>query len=88
MHAVAQRIHAVKAAARDRVHPGDVVTVVGKLLAGGEPRGLTDNSLALDHQLAAILVFDHPLSAEQRYRVLGLVADGDEVNEGMGFVRG
>src|SRR3954471_14544760 len=46
----------VKTAMRRRIAARHVVTVVGKLFAGREPRGLADNLVAFNHELRAVRV--------------------------------
>ncbi len=87
MHTVSRGVDAVKAAARQRVHPGDVVAVVRKFFAGCEARGLADDAIPLNHQLAPIGMLHHPFSSQQGHGMLGLIADRDEVDERMRFVR-
>ena len=77
----------MKGSARRRVAAGDMVTVVGKLFPGLEARRFADDLVPLDHQPAAVGVLDHPFSPEERHRVIGAVADRDEIHERVGLVR-
>ena len=49
--------------ARAASQSGHMVAVVGKLLAGGEARGLADDLVALDHEAGAVGVLDDPFAA-------------------------
>ena len=64
MDMASQIIDAVETPARTRRAGGDMRAVVGKLLARSEPRGLADDFIAFNHELAAVGVGDDPLSAQ------------------------
>lgn len=71
----------------DGILPGDVVTIVGKALAGGQPGRLTDDALAFDDEVGAVGMHDHPFAAEQGDHAIGGVRNGDVINERVGFAR-
>lgn len=85
---VTELVDSVEAAGGARVDAGDVVTVIGKVFAGRKARGFADDAVALDDQMRAIGVVDHPFAAEQRDRAVGAVFDGDEIDERVGLVLG
>lgn len=85
---MAELVDAVETAQGRGVGPGDMVTVVGKLLARLEPRRFSDDPVALDDQLRTVGVLHNPFTAEQRDGAVGTVADRDEVDEGVRLVRG
>ena len=88
MNQAAQIVHPVKTPVGARVAAGDVVAVVGELLAGSEARGLAHDLVALDHELVAVLVLHDPFAAEERHGVLGAVVEGHEINKRMWLVGG
>src|SRR5664280_246773 len=61
----AELVDAMKAALGTRAAPGDVIAVVGKMLAGSEAGSLADDLVALKHQTAAVRLKDHPFAPEQ-----------------------
>lgn len=87
MHVPAQVIDAMKTPARTRGAGGDMVAVVGKLFARGQSRSFADDFIALDHELTAVGVSDHPFASEQRDGVIGAVVNRDEIHERMRLVR-
>ncbi len=87
MDVSAQIVDPVKAPARTGGAGGYMVAVIGKLFAGGQPRGLAHDLVAFDHELAAVGVGDDPFATEQGDGVLGAVMNRDEVNEGVRLVR-
>lgn len=54
----------------------------------GESRGFANDFIAFHDQLGSIRVFDHPFSAQQRHRAVGIIANREVVDERMGPVRG
>ena len=88
MDAAALLIDAVERSPRRGIAAGHMVAVVGKFLAGREPRSLADKLVALDHQAAAIGVLDDPFAAEEGDGVVGAVPDGDEINERVRLIDG
>ena len=88
MDPVSQLVGAMEAPRGPGVATGYVVTIIGKGLAGREPRCLADNLVALDHQAAAIGVLDDPFAAEEGDGVVGAVPDGDEINERVRLIDG
>jgi hypothetical protein len=60
---------------------GDVVAIVGKMLAGGQAGSIANDFIAFDHQLLAVRLKDHPFASEQRDGTVRLIFDGDEVDE-------
>ena len=64
----------------------DVVAIVGKLLAGGESRSLTNDLISFDHEARAIGVNYDPLAAEQGDNPFGVVLNRDKVDKGVGFI--
>ena len=84
MDLVAEFVDAVKAAVGARINAGDVITIVGKLLPGGEARGFTDDLVALDDEAGAVGMDDDPFAPEEGDCVVRGVLDGDEINEGVG----
>ena len=56
----------MKAAVDPRIASGDVVTVVGKLLAGRESRRFAHDLVALDNELCAVIIMNDPFSAQER----------------------
>ena len=88
MHAAPLLINAMERTARGGIAAGHMVAVVGKLLAGCEPRGFADDFIALDDQLAAIGVLHDPFAAEEGDGVVGAVPDGDEINERVRLIDG
>src|SRR5271165_1049438 len=81
-------VDAVEAPLDAGVFAGDVVAVVGELLAGGQARGLAHDLVALDHLAGAVAGFDHPLAPEQRDGLVRGVADRDVVDERVRLVLG
>ena len=79
----AELVDAMKAALRTRAAPGDVIAVVGKMLAGSEAGSLADDLLAFDDQVAAIRLKNRPFSSEKGDGAILSVLDGDEVDERM-----
>lgn len=64
-----------------------MVAVVGKMFAGREVRRLAHDLIAFHHQLAAVGVKNDPFAAKERDGAVGLVPDGDKVDESVRFVR-
>ena len=87
MDLVTKFIDAVKTPVDAGINAGHVITVVGKLLAGCETRGFADDFVALNDQLFAVVVLNHPFSSEQCDNAIGTVEDRYEIDERMGFVR-
>lgn len=56
MHLSAFLIDAVKGSVCHRVLSGGVVTVVGELLARGDPRSFTNDAITFDHKQASVLM--------------------------------
>lgn len=81
-------VDAVKTPVRDRVTARDMIAVVRKLLTRGEARGLTDDLVTFDDELAAVGVGDDPFPAQQRHGAVGGIVDRDEVDERVRFVSG
>ena len=81
MNQLAEFIHAVEGAVRAGVAGGDVIAVVGKMLAGRQARPLADDLIPLDDKVAAVGLLDHPFAAEQGDDAVGLVLDRDEIDE-------
>ena len=67
----------------DGGHAGDMKAAVGKMFSRREVRGFPDDLVALDDLAGAVFVADHPLSAQQGYRPIGIVPDGDKIDKGM-----
>ena len=88
MDPVSQLVGAMEAPRGPGVATGYVVTIIGKGLAGREPRCLADNLVALDHQSGVIRVFNHPLSPIKGHGPVRSVPDRDVVDERMRLVRG
>ena len=80
-------VDAVKATLSSRVGAGDVIAVIGKLLARGEPRSFADDLVTFDHELAAIGMHDYPFAPEEGDHAVRAVLNRDEVNESVRFVR-
>ena len=74
-------INAVKTTMRDRITARHMITVIGKLFAGGEAWGFAHDLVAFDHELAAVGVSDDPLPAEKRNRLIRSVLDRDEIDK-------
>lgn len=87
MHATTELVHPVEASHGDAIFAGHMVAVVGKFFTGRDTRGLSDDLVALDDEVAAILVLDDPFAAEEGDGVLGCIANSDKINECVGFVR-
>ena len=77
-----------EASVGDGVLTGDVVTIVGKAFAGGQPGRLADDALAFNHEVCAVCVFNDPFAAEQGDDAIGGVGDRDVVNERVRFAGG
>ncbi len=88
MNFAAELIDAMEGTGRPGGGAGDVVAVVGKLLARGEARGLADDFLALDDQTGTVEVFDHPFATKQGERVCRAVVDRDKIDESVGLIGG
>ncbi len=67
---------------------GEVVAVVRELLARGQGGGLADDAVAFEDLDLAVRRADDPFPAQQLDRLLGEVADGEEVDEGVRGFRG
>lgn len=76
----------MKAAVCDSVAARDMIAVVGELFTRSEPRRISDDLIAFNHQLAAVGVSDHPFATEQCHRPIRRVRDRDEVNKGVRLV--
>ena len=86
MDLFAEFIHAVKTPVGLGIGAGDMITVVGKLFAGGKPGRFADDFVSLDDQPGAVGVSDHPFSTQQGDGVFGSILNGDKVDESVGFV--
>ena len=78
--------HADVGALGGAVEGDDVVGAVGELLAGDEAGKLAYDAVALDYDAVAGGVGDDPFATFDGDGVRGLVADGDEVGEGVGTI--
>jgi len=87
MHLSAFLIHSMKGSVRHRILSGGVVTVVGELLTGRDPRRFPDNAIALHHKQAPVLMADNPLAPKQRYRVRTPVPDRDVIDKRVRLVQ-
>ena len=87
MHFVAEFVDAVEATVRHRIEAGHMIAVIGEMLAGCQTRGFPHDFVALDDELGAVAVFDHPFAAQQRDRPVGTIADRDEIDERVRLVR-
>jgi len=81
MNRLAEFINAMEAAMGAGVAGGNVVAVVGKMLARRQPGRLADNLFTLDDELGAVGILNHPFAAEQGDDSVGLVLDRDEIDE-------
>lgn len=80
-------VHPVKTTAHGRICAGHVIAIVGELLARLNSRGLANNFVALNHEVAAVWVGEDPFATEEGDRAVGPVVDGDEVDESVRLVR-
>jgi len=87
VHLVPEFVDPMVTAVGSRIDGCHVVAIVGKLLAGGEAGGFADDFVGFDHELFAVAMLDDPFAAEQRDNTIGGVANRDEIDEGMRFVR-
>ncbi len=60
-----------------------MITVVRKMGTRGQSGGFANDFVAFHNQLRAVGVFDDPLSAQQRDRSVGIVANRQVVDEGV-----
>jgi hypothetical protein len=67
---------------------GNVIAIVGKLFARSEAGCFPDDPVALDHEAGPIRMENDPFAAEQGDGVVAGIVDGDEIDKGVGFVRG
>ena len=88
MDEAAQIVHPMKTSMGARVAAGDVVAVVGELLAGREARSLAHDLVALDDEFLAVAVLHDPFATEECYRVLGAIVECYEIDKRMRLVGG
>ncbi len=83
-----QLVDAMEAALGAGIAAGNVITVIGKLFARSEAGRLSDDPVALDYEAGAIRMENDPFATEQGDGVLAGIVDRDEIDKGVGFVRG
>jgi len=64
----------------------DVPAVVAELPTRLDGGSFAHDPVSLDHQHRTVVMGDHPLATANGDRHLGVVVDGDEVDEGMGLL--
>ena len=87
MDFLVELVDSVKGTAHVGVLAGDVVTVVGEVLAWLQDGSLAHYLVPLDDDFCAVLVLDEPFPSEEAHRTIGKVGYGNEINEGMGLGR-
>ena len=87
MDFASEMVDAVKTAVGPGVTAGDVVAVIGKLFSWREPRCLSHDFVALDHEPGAVRVLHDPFSSQESDAVFGAVVNGDVIDEGVRLVR-
>lgn len=74
-------IDAVETAGGAGIDAGDMIAIVREMLAGGEAWSFANDLVALDDQVRAVGVVDHPFAAKQRDGAIRRVFDGDKIDE-------
>ena len=87
MNLVPELIHSVETPVRAGIAAGHVIAVVGKILPGGQARRFADDFVAFNHQPGTVRMQHDPFAAEQGDRAIRAVANRDEVDERVWFVR-
>lgn len=88
MHLSSFLIHSMKGPVRHRILSGGMVTVVGELLTGRDPRSFPDNAITLHYKQAPVLMADNPFAPKQGHRVRTPVPDSDVIDKGVRLVQG
>ena len=81
-------VDSMKTAMGHGIAVGNMIAVIGKVLARIEAGCLAHDLVAFDHQLGRVSVFDDPFAPQQRDGAVRPVLNGQIIDEGMGLLRG